>query len=56
MSALRFYRDVGASDAYFMRVEEVLDKVAEAVKMGATELHIVGALNPEMSIEYFEAI
>ena len=51
-----FYRDVGDSDAYFMRVEEVLEKVAEAVKMGATELHIVGALNPEMSIEYFEAI
>ena len=51
-----FYRDVGDNDAYFMRVEEVLEKVAEAVKMGATELHIVGALNPEMSIEYFEAI
>jgi aminodeoxyfutalosine synthase len=46
-----FYRDVGDSDAYFMRVEEVLEKVAEAVKMGATELHIVGALNQEMSIE-----
>jgi aminodeoxyfutalosine synthase len=51
-----FYRDVGDSDAYFMRVEEVFEKVAEAIKMGATELHIVGALNPEMRIEYFEEI
>ena len=51
-----FYRDAKDSDAYFMSIEEVLDKVAAAVKMGATELHIVGSHNPEMSIEYFEQI
>ncbi len=51
-----FYRNVGDSDAYSMSVDEVLEKVAEAVKMGATELHIVGSLNPEISIEYFERI
>lgn len=51
-----FYRNVGDSDAYFMSAEEVLEKAAEAVKRGATELHIVGSLNPEISIEYFERI
>ena len=49
-----FYRDANDSDAYFMSVEEILEKVADAVTMGATELHIVGALYPEMSMEYFE--
>ena len=51
-----FYRDTGDSDAYFMSGEEILKKVGEAVKLGATELHIVGSLNPEMSIEYFEEL
>lgn len=49
-----FYRDANDSDAYFMSIEEVLEKVAEAIKVGATELHIVGSLNPEMNLEYFE--
>ncbi len=51
-----FYRDAGNSDAYFMSIEEVLEKVAEAIKTGATELHIVGSLNPEMNLGYFEAL
>jgi aminodeoxyfutalosine synthase len=51
-----FYCDANDGNAYFMGIEEVLEKVAEAIKMGATELHIVGSLNPEMSIEYFEEI
>lgn len=51
-----FYRDANDGDAYFMSIEAVLKKVADAVKVGATELHIVGSLNPEMSIEYFEGI
>ncbi|MHC1610238.1 MAG: CofH family radical SAM protein, partial [Candidatus Methanospirareceae archaeon] len=51
-----FYRDPGDSDAYLMSGEEVLEKVAEAVEMGATELHIVGSLNLEMNIEYFEEL
>ena len=37
-----FYRDVGDSDAYSMSIEEMLGKANDAVKMGATELHIVG--------------
>ncbi len=49
-----FYRDAADSDAYFMSIEVVLEKVAAAVKIGATELHIVGSLNPGIGIEYFE--
>lgn len=49
-----FFRDAGDSDAYFMSVEEVLAKAEAAVKLSATELHIVGSINPEMSVEYFE--
>lgn len=51
-----FYRDVGDTDAYFMSIEEVLRKADNAVKIGATELHIVGSLNFEMSMEYFEEL
>lgn len=49
-----FYRD--ANDGYFMNATEVLARAVEAIKLGATELHIVGSLNPELSIEYFETI
>lgn len=49
-----FYRDTGASDAYLMSVEQVLENVVEAIALGATELHIVGSLNPETNLEYFE--
>ncbi len=45
-----FHRDRG----YLMSVEEVLKKAEEAVKLGATELHIVGGHNPDVSLEYFE--
>ncbi len=51
-----FYRDQGDRDAYLLSVAEVVSKAEEAVKMGATELHIVGSLNPAVCIEYFEDI
>jgi aminodeoxyfutalosine synthase len=49
-----FYRNVGDNDAYVMSSEDILEKSADAVQKGATELHIVGSLNPEVHIEYFE--
>lgn len=51
-----FYKNPEDSEAYFMSVDEVLKKAGEAVRAGATELHIVGSHNPEMNIEYFEEI
>ncbi len=47
-----FWREKG----YLMSKEEILKKVDEAVKKGATELHIVGSHNPDVNIEYFEEI
>ena len=47
-----FHKDVG--EGYLMSVEEVLEKAKEAVELGATELHIVGGHNPNVSLEYFE--
>ncbi len=51
-----FYREPGDPDAYFMKIEDVLKKVAEAVTLGVTELHIVGGMVPELTVEYFEAM
>ncbi|MCS7120984.1 MAG: CofH family radical SAM protein [Archaeoglobaceae archaeon] len=39
---------------YSMSVEEVLREALIAEKFGATEVHIVGGLNPDLGIEYFE--
>ncbi len=41
-------------EGYVLTLEEVLRKAREAVEMGATELHIVGAHNPEIPFEYYE--
>ena len=47
-----FWRENG----YLMSKEEILKKVEEAVRMGATELHIVGSHNPDVTVEYFEDV
>jgi aminodeoxyfutalosine synthase len=41
---------------YLMTPEEILRLTGEAVKAGATELHIVGGHNPDVGIEYFENV
>jgi aminodeoxyfutalosine synthase len=49
-----FYRNPDDSNAYLLGINDVLKRAEEAVNAGATELHIVGSHNPEVSIEYFE--
>ncbi len=49
-----FYRTPESGEAYTLSVEEVLEKAAQAAREGATELHIVGAHNPELPFEYYE--
>ncbi|MCG2735580.1 MAG: dehypoxanthine futalosine cyclase [Candidatus Methanoperedenaceae archaeon] len=49
-----FYREPGAEDAYVLTLEEIMAKIDEAVKLGATQILIQGGLNPEISIEYYE--
>jgi cyclic dehypoxanthinyl futalosine synthase len=49
-----FYREADAKDAYVLSIDEILTKVDEAVKVGATQILIQGGLNPDISIEYYE--
>ncbi len=41
---------------YTMSVDEVVGEAVKAAAAGATEVHIVGGLNPGLGIEYFEEI
>ncbi len=49
-----FYREPGAEDAYVLTLEEIMSKIDEAVKLGATQILLQGGLNPEISVEYYE--
>ncbi|RLG26994.1 aminofutalosine synthase MqnE [Methanosarcinales archaeon] len=49
-----YYREPTDNDAYAMNLEEILKKAGEANRMGVRELHIVGALNPDLDFSFFE--
>ncbi len=49
-----FFRSTGASDAYVLTTQELLKKVAEAVKLGATQVLLQGGHHPELPFEYYE--
>ncbi|MFH1774721.1 MAG: cyclic dehypoxanthinyl futalosine synthase [Methanobacteriota archaeon] len=49
-----FYRSSKAGDAYVLTIEELLKKVAEAVKLGAMQVLLQGGHHPELPIEYYE--
>ena len=49
-----FYREPDAKDAYVLTIEEIISKVDEAVRLGATQILIQGGLNPDLPIEYYE--
>ncbi|HEY9206548.1 MAG TPA: cyclic dehypoxanthinyl futalosine synthase [Candidatus Methanoperedens sp.] len=49
-----FYREPQAEDAYVLTIDEVISKVDEAVKLGATQILLQGGLNPSIGIEYYE--
>lgn len=49
-----FYREPGAKDAYTLAIEEIIAKIDEAVKLGATQILLQGGLNPDIPIEYYE--
>ncbi|MGB7926065.1 MAG: aminofutalosine synthase MqnE [Pyrinomonadaceae bacterium] len=48
-----FYRTPRAADAYTHNIEDSLRIAGEAVREGATELHIVGGLNTKLPFAYF---
>ncbi|MGH9922405.1 MAG: radical SAM protein [Nitrososphaerales archaeon] len=49
-----FYRKGAEPDAYTLTIGDILNRVNTAVKMGATELHIVGGFHPDLKLEYYE--
>lgn len=51
-----FWRSEDSPQAYVLSVEEVLDKVDEAVALGATQILMQGGLNPNLSPEYYEDV
>jgi len=48
-----FYRKPGASDAYTLSVEQVMDKIAYAVSWGATTVLLQGGHNPALPFGYY---
>ena len=49
-----FYRKEGSDDAYALTPGQIEARVATAVQMGATEVHIVGGFHPSLPLEYYE--
>ncbi|HEY6007834.1 MAG TPA: aminofutalosine synthase MqnE [Geobacteraceae bacterium] len=48
-----FSRTADEQDAYCYDLDEIRNRALEAVAQGATEIHIVGGLHPELPFEYY---
>jgi aminodeoxyfutalosine synthase len=51
-----FSRDKGDKGAFLLSLEEIGQRVENAVKAGIDEVHIVGGLDPELKLDYFESM
>ena len=51
-----FYRSKDAADAYILSSDKIYEKIAELVAQGGTQLLMQGGLNPELKIDFFEAL
>jgi aminodeoxyfutalosine synthase len=51
-----YFREEGQEGAFTLTIEEIMERAEKAWKMGATELHIVGSLNPRLPFEYYEEV
>ncbi|MBU4492414.1 MAG: aminofutalosine synthase MqnE [Euryarchaeota archaeon] len=51
-----YFREEGQKGAFTLTIDEIMKKAENAWKMGATELHIVGSLNPKLPFEYYEEV
>lgn len=49
-----FYRTEKDSDAYTYTVEEMMEKMGQAVARGVTTVLLQGGLNPKLPLEYYE--
>ncbi len=48
-----FARKKRDADGFQLSVEEMVEKAKEALKIGITELHIVGGLHPSLKFDYY---
>jgi len=48
-----FGRDPGAPGAYTFALDEMYERASQGVRDGATEIHIVGGLHPDLPFDYF---
>ena len=48
-----FSRRAGEDGAFQLTVDEILGKAREAQRAGATELHIVGGVHPDLPFDYY---
>src|SRR5450830_336970 len=49
-----FSRTSGEEGAYTLALDEICRRAVEAEGEGATEVHIVGGLHPDLPLEYYE--
>lgn len=49
-----YFREDDQEGAFTLTFDEIMQKARKAMEMGATELHIVGSLNPKLQFEYYE--
>ena len=48
-----FFRRPGEKGAYLMSLDEVRTRAEEALQQGATEIHVVGGLHPDLPFEFY---
>ena len=51
-----FWRGADNAEGYLLTVDEIVDRAAPDVEAGATEIHIVGGLQPEAGLDYYLAM
>jgi aminodeoxyfutalosine synthase len=51
-----FSRTAGEEGAYTLTLDEICRRAVEAQSEGATEVHIVGGLHPDLAFEYYEEV
>ncbi|RDV83467.1 aminofutalosine synthase MqnE [Ammonifex thiophilus] len=51
-----FRRRPGDAEAYTLKPEEVIKRVRAVALWGLREIHLVGGLNPDLSLDYFRKI
>jgi aminodeoxyfutalosine synthase len=49
-----FSCDLDDDHAFLLSIEEIEQRVSEGVKQGIDEVHIVGGLHPNLTLDYFE--